>query len=183
MNAAAWQGPPVDMLGCPVPVHRFLARTDHAVIALQHVTAFREGAVLALHLAVRRGSLDDAAWQGLLGSRADTEHHLGADGDELKLGVSYPGGSRATTVGNALDGWAHPGDRPEPPLLVEVGGESSSGNQFYESGRRLWLWPLPPPGPFELVVEWQSAGVATTSTTLDGAVIASAGERALPYWP
>jgi hypothetical protein len=172
----------MDILGCPVPIHRFVARTDHAVVALQHLTAFPEGCVLALHLAVRRGSLDHAAWERVLGSQDGGDQHFGPGGGDLKLGVSFSDGSRATTVGNAFDGWAHPADRPEPPMLVEAGGESSSGQESYESGRRLWLWPLPPPGPFEFLVEWQGVGIGPTSTTLDGAAIARAGEQALPYW-
>jgi hypothetical protein len=183
MNAAAWQGPPVDVLGCPVPIQRFVARTDRVVVALQQVTAFPEGCSLALHLAVRRGSLDEAAWEGLLARHAGADFHLGPADDDLKLGVRYPDGSRATTVGHAFGGWAGPTDQPAPPMLVEAGSESSSNDRSYESGRRLWLWPLPPPGPFELVVAWQAMGIAATSATLDGTAIALAGERALPYWP
>ncbi|HTU73083.1 MAG TPA: hypothetical protein VMG38_06150 [Trebonia sp.] len=185
MNAAAWQGPPTGILGCPVPIHRLLARTDHAVIALRHVTAFPQGCSIELHLAVRRGSLDEAAWEGLLARHTGAGFPLGPtdDDDDLKLGVAFPDGSRATTVGNAFRGWAGPADRPAPPMLVEAGGESSSGEKSYESGRRLWLWPLPAAGPFELVAQWRSVGIDTTATTLDGAAIGRAAEQALPYWP
>ncbi|MFI0447465.1 hypothetical protein [Actinomadura sp. 6N118] len=68
-------------------------------------------------------------------------------------------------------------------MLVETDSTSSSNETFYEGARRLWLWPLPLPGPFEFVIEWQSVGLSPTPTTLDGSAIARAAEQAQPYWP
>ena len=183
MNTAAWQGPPSDILGSPVPIRQFVARTDNAVVALQHVIAFPEGCILSLHIAVRRGSLDEPAWERLHGSHAGGDHHVTPTDADLKFGVRFPDGSKATTVGNAFRGWADPTDRPEPPMLSEAGGGSASDDRFYQSDRRLWLWPLPPPGPFEFVIEWQGMGIDTTAATLDGSAIVRAAEQALPYWP
>ncbi|GIH94122.1 hypothetical protein ACFFMN_25610 [Planobispora siamensis] len=185
MNAAAWQGPPSDILGHSAPIQQFVARSDHAVLALQHVIAFPEGCSLFLHLAVRRGSLDTAAWRGVCESYGGygAGPDLTATDTGLKFGVRFPDGSTATTVDNAFHGWGHPTDRPQPPMLVEASGGSSYDDRFYEGDRRLWLWPLPPPGPFEFVVEWQSLGIDTTATALDGSAIVHAAEQALPYWP
>ena len=68
-------------------------------------------------------------------------------------------------------------------MLIEAGGGSSGGDQVDERHWRLWLWPLPPPGSFEFVVEWHNMGIDTTSVQLDGSAIVRAAERALPYWP
>ena len=175
MNATAWQGPPDDILGHPAAIQQFVARTDHAVVALQQVIAFPEGCTLTVHVAARRGALEDSAWAPLHGGTpTDTD---------LMLGVRFPDGSKATPVDNAFPGWARPTDRPEPPMLVEVGGESSSTDRFFRSNQQLWLWPLPPPGPFEFAIEWPSMGIAMTLTTLDGGAIVAAAEHALPYWP
>ncbi|MBB5084915.1 hypothetical protein [Nonomuraea endophytica] len=38
------------------------------------------------------------------------------------------------------------------------------------------------PRPFQLAVEWPAAGVELTIADVDGAAIASAAERSLPYW-
>ncbi len=67
-------------------------------------------------------------------------------------------------------------------MLIDAGGGSSNDDCFYQSDRRLWLWPLPPPGPFEFVIEWHSMGIDTTPTTLDGSAIVVGAEQALPYW-
>ncbi|GAA4258414.1 hypothetical protein [Dactylosporangium darangshiense] len=183
MNAAAWQGPPSGILGSPVPIQQFVARTAHAVVALQHVIAFREGCTLNLHLAARRGTLEESAWERLLGSLTGQHPYVTPADAALKFGVRFPDGSKATTIANAFRGWAHPTDRPDPPMLVETGSGSSSSDRSYEGDQQLWLWPLPPPEPFEFVIEWQSMGIDTTAITLDGSAIARAAEQALPYWP
>ena len=183
MSATAWLGPPGDTLGYPVPIQRFVARTNQAVVALQHVVAFTEGCSFTLHLAVRRDSLDESVWAGLV------ESHFGGDPEvtqtegDLKFGVRFPDGATATTVDHPFHGWAHPTDRPEPPMLTEAGGESSSSDRSYQGHRQLWLWPLPPPGPFEFVIEWHNMGIDTTSIVVDGTAIARAAEQAQPYWP
>ncbi|MCW2929064.1 MAG: hypothetical protein JWM19_26 [Actinomycetia bacterium] len=183
MNATAWQGPPTDILGRAVPIQQFVARTDHTVVALQHVIAFPEGCILTLHVAVQRGSLDEPAWNGLVENPFAADPELTPTEGHLKLGVRFPDGSRATTVDHAFRGWAHPTDRPEPPMLIEADGESSSSNRVYHGRRQLWLWPLPPPDPFEFVIEWHSMGIGTTSILLDGGAIVRAAQQALPYWP
>ncbi|MEU4424108.1 hypothetical protein AB0F81_26060 [Actinoplanes sp. NPDC024001] len=171
MNPAAWQGPPRDVLGRPVPIQRFVARTGRAVVALQEVVAFPEGCLLMLLIAARRGSLEEPAWVRL------------HDETGLRFGVRFPDGSRATTAGNAFPGWAPATDRPAPPMLVEGDGGASSDDRFYRGDQQLWLWPLPPPGPFEFLVEWPGMDLGVAATTLDGDAIARAAKLAEPYWP
>lgn len=180
---AAWQRPPTDILGQVVPIQQFVARTDHMVVALQHVIAFPDGCLLTLHVAARRGSLDELAWERLVGSHLGGYPEVERIEGDLKLGVRFPDGSRATTVEHPFRGWAHPTDRPDPPMLIEASGGSASSDQSYDSDRQLWLWPLPPPGPFEFVIEWQHMGIDMTSVTLDGRAIVRAAEQARPYWP
>jgi hypothetical protein len=176
MDLPAWHGPPGDFLGHPAPLQQFVARSEHAVVALQHFIAYPEGCLLTLHITARRGSLPEAAWGTL-----DVRHGDTAPG--LRVGVRFPDGSRATPVDSAFPGWARPTDRPEPPMLVDVASEASSGDRSYVCNRQMWLWPLPPPGPFEFVVEWPAMGIATTSTSVDGTAIVRAAEDAQPYWP
>jgi hypothetical protein len=102
---------------------------------------------------------------------------------ELVFGVNFPDGSKATTADNAVDGWQHPIHRPESPVFIESGNGYENSNHLYQSDRRLWLWPLPPPVAFNLFVEWEKMGVAKTVTTVDGNAIVHAAQRAQPYWP
>ncbi len=166
-----------------MPIGVFAARTGQTVIALQHAVAYREGCILALHVAARRGPMDKAAWHGLVRGLVGRDRELTRGDDGLKLGVRFPDGSKATPVRHAFPGWAQPADRPEPPMLVEAGGGSSGGDQSYQGDEDLWLWPLPPPGPFEFVTEWRARGIGPVSVQVDGKAIVRAAEQAQPYWP
>jgi hypothetical protein len=147
--------PPSDVLGCPVPIARFVARTDLAVVALQHVVAYPGGCALHLHLSVRRGSLDQTTWDGIGESHAGG--FRGPSDDSLQFRVSQ--GS-----------------------LTEIGGGASYDDRHYRGDRQLWLSPLPA-GPFEFSVEWRRVGLDRTAALLDGPAIADAAQRATPYWP
>lgn len=182
MDAASWHAPPTDFLGRTVPTERFVAKTDRAVVALEHAVAFPEGCVLTLHLAVRRRALDDSAWEAVVADSYGAEPDPTANEGGLKLGVLFPDGSRATIVEHPFPGWAPPTDKPEPPMLVEAGSDSSSDEQNYHCHQRLWLWPLPPPVGFELVVEWRNVGIGQASATIDGSAIARAAQHAAPFW-
>jgi hypothetical protein len=147
--------PPDDVLGCPVPIARFVARTELAVVALQHVIAYPAGCLLTVHVAVRRGALDDATWE-----RIDSSHAGG-----------FPGPADAGLQFRASEG-----------ALVQLGASTSSSDRHYRGDLRLWLTPLPT-GPLEFAVEWRRVGLDRTAVTLDGQAIAEAGTRAQPYWP
>lgn len=41
----------------------------------------------------------------------------------------------------------------------------------------LWLWPLPPAEPFDLVLQWGAMDVLETRVELDGAAVNEAAAR------
>jgi hypothetical protein len=51
------------------------------------------------------------------------------------------------------------------------------------AGRCVWLWPLPPAGPFEFAVEWPFGGIDLTFAEFDGAAVVAAAGRSARYWP
>ncbi|AUI64023.1 hypothetical protein [Amycolatopsis sp. BJA-103] len=183
MQTAAWQGPPHDILGHPVPIEQFVVRTDDTVVALQHALAFREGCCFTLQVAVRRGSADETTWKSLTDRHSTRGFPPEPTDADLKFGVRFPDGSKATTVGNSFHGWANPAERPDSPRLVDAGGGFSSDDRYYQGDQRLWLWPLPPPAPFEFVIEWRKRGIGATPAVLDGSAVMHAAEQARPYWP
>lgn len=146
--------PPADVLGCPVPIARFVARTDLAVVALQHLVAYPAGCAFTVHLSVRRGSLDQTTWDG--------------------IGESHAGGFRGPSDDSLQF-------RVGEGSLTEIGGGASYDDRHYRGDRQLWLSPLPA-GPFEFSVEWRRAGLDRTATTIDGRAIAEAAANAQPYW-
>src|SRR3954452_7969238 len=60
-----WAGPPERVLGQVVPLSTFVARSDQAVVALTHATAYPSGCVLALEISGRRGEMDPQEWWGM----------------------------------------------------------------------------------------------------------------------
>ncbi|RSM37271.1 hypothetical protein DMA12_37445 [Amycolatopsis balhimycina DSM 5908] len=138
-----------------MPIARFVARSELAVIALQHVVAYPAGCSLTLHLAVRRGSWDDSTWAGI----------------DMVLAGGLPGPADASLQ-----------FRVDRGSLVELGGGASSNDRSYRGERQLWLAPLPSEA-FEFAVEWRKVGIERTTIRLDGRVIAEAAKGAEPFWP
>jgi len=48
---------------------------------------------------------------------------------------------------------------------------------------RLWMRPLPTPGPLLMVIRWQALGIEETVAELDGTALATAGASATILWP
>lgn len=183
--ATPWPGPPRDVLGGVVPIEQVLFRNQELVIALASAAAFPQGVELRLRLAARHpeGGDEDVWWDRRELLFGGPHRHRVRPGkplaDELlRFGVRFPGGAKATTVDR------HPGENPHGPVLRDSGeGGGGGGDRFVASRRNLWLWPLPPPEPFEFVIEWPAFDVPLTFVTVDGEPIAMAARRAQPYWP
>jgi hypothetical protein len=47
----------------------------------------------------------------------------------------------------------------------------------------IWLWPLPPEGPLNLVTAWPRGGLEETTITVDAAELVSAANNAEELWP
>ncbi len=65
----------------------------------------------------------------------------------------------------------------EPVMRMTGGGGGSNG---FHCG--VWVFPLPPEGPLEIFVALPAAEVAEVKTTVDGASIRAAAERAKVIW-
>lgn len=92
----------------------------------------------------------------------------------LRLGVSFADGWKTAAVE------AHPpgGEEPAGPFMVPRGG--GGGGDEWRS--RLWLWPLPPPGPLTWVVAWADESIHEQSTTVDASELIAAAEKAEQLW-
>jgi hypothetical protein len=67
---------------------------------------------------------------------------------------------------------------PIEPIVCMRGGGGGAG------GWRAWAWvyPLPPDGPFELLVGFEAAGLAESLVMVDGTSVRAAAERAKSVW-
>jgi hypothetical protein len=154
-----WHGPRDNMLGVAVAVEALLVNTGEIAVAVGGVTAFPTGVSLSFLVFTREASL------------------IEMPADEPRFGVGFADGRKATTLS-----WpsARPWDPPpdEPVLARRSGG---GGGFSYRHG--LWLWPLPPDGPLELVCAWPAKGLEEARATVDAGPIRAAAARAIELWP
>lgn len=161
----AWAMPPERTLGVAVALNVVLARNESAAMLLTHAVAFPDGVVLDV-LAVRREAARHAPWDGD-GPPPDLAFRSSRIGAE-RLAVRFADGRR-TGVGGG----------PVGDVALTVQG-AMSGSWHREA--RLYLWPLPPPGPLAITVAWEELGIPDTTVEVDAAPLREAAARATMPW-
>lgn len=159
-----WVGPPGNELGAAVPLRYVLVRTDDAAILLDGFVAYSSGVEFEL----------TAKWR--VGHRRDPAdvHRAHGLAEDVKFGFRFADGRKATNSGMPWRDLDTPG-----PVLMGRGGHGSASEQQM----RYWLWPLPPPGPMQAVVEWPPQGVPQTEVEVDSGAILAAAARVDVLWP
>lgn len=162
-----WTGPPENVLPGVLGTGVVLVNTGALAVAVPVLAVWPTGALVTLELRRREyadgGDLDPFTWR-----------HGPPQADGLRFGVGFSDGRKA------LGEWpGRPAGPPERPVLLPRGGHG--GGLSYE--QELWLWPLPPDGPVELVCEWPAQGVGEARATLDGGELRAAAARAIELWP
>ncbi len=162
-----WTGPSELVLGGVVPLQVLVARTDQVAVIAEYFVAYPSGVTFSLTIRSR--------------DVVPPEMRFGGPGLEMvRLGVQFADGRKAATVG-AEAGFGCPKDDrgvPTVPVLLAKGGSGRDRSWELEH----WLWPLPPPGPLVLVVEWPTLGIAETRHQVDAALIRQAAERTVTLW-
>lgn len=173
-----WFGPSEDELGICVPQALILGRSERAVVALGHVTAYSTG--LSFEFVARARGLGEREAQRLMHEQHVLDEEL-ADG-VLRIGFEFADGSRASNLVDRRRLWGSQ-EQPEQPVLIQRGGGGgSSGAGNFILRPAYWLWPLPPPGAFTIYVEWPALGIALAHTKLDTTPILKAAGESLRLW-
>lgn len=185
-----WVQPPTDEVAALVPDRRILARNDASgvVILLSHVDVFTTGCLLRVRISVHnRDDMSADEWLDLhdvvMGGRGRRRGppRSGALPDELlRFGVQFRDGSKATTTGAPMPHQRE--EAPSGPVLMQHGGGGGGGDRLITSTWALWLWPLPPPEPFDLVLEWPALGVGLQRVVIDGGQIRRAVDTVQSLW-
>jgi hypothetical protein len=170
----AWMGPPDNVVGVVMPLEHTLARTADVVLALRAATLYPTGIEFDVALLLREQMRDPLGFMPFHPRRRDGE--LGPD--VLRLGVHLADGSKATNLELPFFD-RDPDALPPGPVLMPHGG--GGGDRRWSVS--FWLWPLPPPGPFALVVEWPAREIGVTRTEVDVLPLLDAAARAEPLWP
>ncbi len=180
-----WFGPPRGTLPGVLPLALLLVRNDEVAISVLRVDAYPSGFGfdLLVMLADDTRPLDPMGFAYGRRPRGDGED---VPASLLRVGVQFADGAKATNV--AAHHFPAPGQRPDPPVLHPGGGGGGGGGQWHQ---RLWVWPLPPPGPLAFVCEWPEVDIPLTRREIDAQEILDASARAhvifsddhLPEWP
>jgi hypothetical protein len=91
-----------------------------------------------------------------------------------QFGVAFADG-RKTALGRSR---GHAAERPD--IVLSPGGGGGSERRW--SGR-MWLWPLPPPGPIALAFAWPALDIPEATIELSAEPIIAAADRAVELWP
>lgn len=148
----AWFRPPDRELDECVPLTLVAGRSERAVVTIKHATAYSTGVTFEFLAAGRSLRERDT-------NRLFHEQHV-LDGEEgppdgfLRVGIELADGSRVSNLGRGRRLW-RPDHEPEGPVLIHHGGGGGSGGAgSITLNPGYWLWPLPPPGPLRVFVEW-----------------------------
>jgi hypothetical protein len=178
-----WHMPP-RMIGGYVAGPMLVGRTDQVVLYARQVVAYPAGVEVDIEAHAHAGWTASAP-AGDEDDRDEDEDEPGRSRYERRSGhrqlnyhVRFGDGRQA-----ALDDEA--GLRTGlGPVVSAIQSESSNGGPHGEQVRqRVWIWPLPPPGPFTLTCSWPRRELPESAVVLDGDAIRAAAERALPFWP
>lgn len=178
-----WWGPPDNELPAFFPVSEIVAATVHAAIALVGVAVHSEGLEFRLERRLRRHELAKDDWNRLCA--AFMEHHAwggpAVNADRLRFGLVLGDGEQVLADRSPFG--EDPISEPGGHVLNRRGGGAGGGGRSFSGTDELWLWPLPPAGPIELVVQWPALGIGEEHILLDGTAITALASRARPIWP
>jgi hypothetical protein len=173
-----WLGPPDNVIGGVLALGLVVGRSDNAAVTIDSATAYPTGVEFTVDIRWREG-------YGRIFQRGVQWHSEANQGDELpdelvRLGIQFPDGSKATTLGTALSTAIalRPDEIPEGPILVRRGGAGSTRRW----SQTLWLWPMPPEGQLDFVCEWPALGIELSRAEIESTRIHNAARRSQTLW-
>jgi hypothetical protein len=174
-----WFQPPADEYPVRVLVREFLAQTEGTSMSVSHVDVYSTGLRLKIDWELRRGGENHDEWQ--LASGMGLFFNRGGESDR-RFGLALANGTVVTTVDKHAS-YANFGTAPEGWSLMDHAGGGGGGDTRYSGSNRLWLWPLPPPGPIELVAEWRARDIPQSRLVLDATPLLTAVDGVRSLWP
>lgn len=160
-----WCQPPDNVMPAAVALDALIVSRDDVAMWVAAALVYPNGLLFELVLVRRErpavGAVD-RPWFMALG-----------DPDGPRFGIRFAD-DRKATVDRPPRG---PGGRPD--IALSNHGSSASGRRW--TGR-MWLWPLPPPGPLTFAFAWPEQGIDETTVDIDAAPLRAAAARARELW-
>ena len=169
--------PPVDEVPVIVPIGEALAVTDTVAVVVSHARVFQNGVEIVIDRRSRRGDRTRREWEALQWSSHAS--FPGNGPDRLRYGMALGDGQHLL-----LDMPAWPGgeDDMDAHSLIAAGGGGSGGPDYTVNLDGMWLWPLPPEGPLEIVMQWPGEGIPESRVVLDGGALRARAAESRKVW-
>ena len=164
-----WAGPPDNVLPAPFGDRLLVGRSEQAVIAVFGAQACATGFGVEIFAKWRKPGRPEAVRYGFsFDSRPGS--------DPLRFEIHFADGRVA---GGSDRAWDLADPDPGVPRLSPQHGAGSNR----EWVQRLWVWPLPPPGPVTFVCAWPALEIPETKAVVDAGAILKAAAGATALWP
>lgn len=178
-----WWQAAEDELPVLLPVSETLAVNEHLALGLFGVAVYSDGVEFRLEGRLRRNGMPVREWNEAC---ADFVGHNPLGGPahpsgRLRYGLVLGDGEKVLAESFPFGGDGASADQKAHSLSRNSGG-GSGGSHTYSSTDRLWLWPLPPEGPIEFVMQWPALGVEERSVVLDGSAMRDLAARVQRFW-
>jgi len=173
-----------DELPVLLPVSETLAVTDHLALGLFGIAVYSDGVEFHLEGRLRRNDMPPREWSELC---TDFVGHGGMGGlpdpgGRLRFGLVLGDGEKVLDEGFPYFGHGDlPSDSEVHSLSRNSNGAGGDDRRFTSSDR-LWLWPLPPEGPIEFVLQWPALDVEERRIVLDGTAMRELATRVQRFW-
>jgi hypothetical protein len=159
-----------------LPIGETIASNDTVALILAVARVYSNGVEFLIDRRLRRGGLSRRDWQQMQWQMHD--HYAQQDPDRLRYGVVL-GDGQQLNLGRPPGMF---GEVPEKHSLSLSGGGGGGSEDFYRFDDGVWLWPLPPEGPLEVVAQWPAFGVPESRVVLDSAPLIELAAQARPVW-
>ena len=174
--AAPWWKPSDGELAVIFPIGETIARNDKVALILTMARVYSNGVELIIDRRIRRGRATRLEWQEM--QSAIHNHFARYDPDRVRYGVVLGDGQQL--ISDLAPGMY--GVTPEKHSLNPSGGNGGGGEDIYRFDDGMWLWPLPPEGPLEVVVQWPAFDIPESHVVLDTAPLLARASEARPVW-
>jgi hypothetical protein len=173
---APWWKPSDDELAAILPINETIAIDETVALILTMARVYSNGVEFVVERRLRRGDLTRREWREL--QPAIHGHFVRFDPERLRYGAVLGDGQQLIT--DRVPGMY--GVAPEKHSLNQSGGGGGGGEDSYRLDDALWLWPLPPEGPVEIVAQWPAFGIPESHVVLDSAPLLELASHARPVW-
>lgn len=176
-----WQAPETE-LPILVAAPEILAATEHVAVAVAGVAVYSDGIELRIERRLRRNGLALREWNELTGAFMEHMPYGSADpGGRFRVGLVLADGTKVTDA-SPFFGGGDPMAEPGEYMLSRREQGGGGGAHAYSTADHLWLWPLPPDGSIDVVMQWPTLGIGETRVRIDVGAVSELSTRARPFW-